>query len=787
MNSCVYTFRTGKRKDQQCGKPTANSFCDKHQQMLAQYTVQSLPGRTKIQQSSSDTLESFRAKLNELDIAPDNRAVIEKRLQYLSTLSKSSTEYHKNIAWLKHALNFPYNKSVEVPVSCETESITIDETTVAPQRITVGKDVANYINTVYDRLDDYIYGMKNVKEEILSFVCKRISNPDSSDHVLALQGSNGVGKCFALGTEILMFDGTTKVVEEVKIGDILMGDDNKPRTVLSLGRGEDQLYRIVHKSTGDSYTVNSDHILVLRPKRQGTVVDEGDNLVLKFTDSNTGKQRKVGVRCNGDRQVGMEQFNKSVSKEFLLRKAMGFIRGVESVPVQLTVKEYLKLPLHHRNNLVGYSMAVEYPQVDVSVDPYLAGLWYHMTALEGERSDTEGCCLYMNAVKTTLLSNNFNLEDEAFDVNDIPREYLVNVSTIRQQFLQGVFGLPREQPHDSNELKTVKLKSARVARQVKNLCNSVGWHCLCMPEFKDIVVGYDQVPEVEYKLTLTKIETAPSETLCSEVEVESVGWGRYYGFAIDGNERFLLGNCVVTHNTRLARGLSKALGVPFRTINLGSVSDVSYFTGHGFTYVESEPGRIVQILNETQCKNCIIYFDELDKIHRTEKGQAINGFLTHLIDPSQNKAFQDVYLAGLDLDVSQVFFVFSFNDETLIDATVRDRLKIIHIDDPTIDDKINIAEKFIIPEICQNVNFNVTLDRSIVKRIISSHDDTQGLRAIKRTLENIISKLNVVRMLDTENRKKLSYYKDRYMDIILNIIEENCSSISKFSSYAMYS
>lgn len=406
MSSCTHIFKTGKRKGKSCGKETDGaSYCARHTPI-----VSASPGQYL------DTLDVLQFKFLALDTTIENKSIIVKKLRYLETLASSSTEYQKNLNWLREALSFPYNKMIKMPVVMKSST---------------NKQVADYVTDVYQKLDDYIYGMQDVKEELMSFVCKRISNPDSNDHVLALHGSNGCGK------------------------------------------------------------------------------------------------------------------------------------------------------------------------------------------------------------------------------------------------------------------------------------------------------------------------------------------------------------------TRMAHGLAHALDLPIRTINLGSVNDVSYFTGHGFTYVDSCPGKIIQILNETQCKNCIIYFDELDKIHRTDKGQAIYAFLTHLIDPSQNTKFQDLYLSGLEFDVSKIFFVFSYNDEENIDKTVKDRLKILKIKDPSTDDKIQIAEKFIVPEICKNLNYDVQVTREVVDEIVQQDKNRSGLRGVKRVLEDVISKMNVIRLLDDSFKERMSYYNKSDTVMIQNIIKKHDMEDNRYEGMYM--
>jgi ATP-dependent Lon protease len=180
----------------------------------------------------------------------------------------------------------------------------------------------------------------------------------------------------------------------------------------------------------------------------------------------------------------------------------------------------------------------------------------------------------------------------------------------------------------------------------------------------------------------------------------------------------------------------------------------------------------------------IILFDELDKVHQTEKGQAIYGYLTHLIDSTQNSRYQDVYLSGLELDMSKVFFVFTFNNPEVIDATVKDRLKIVKVPEPTPEDKGNIAEQFILPELCENMNFPLSLDRGIIDAIVSQQREHGGLRGVKRVLEDILGKLNVSRMLTSDLRTGLTYYENSADAMIRKIMEKHETRGESLPMYA---
>ena len=108
-----------------------------------------------------------------------------------------------------------------------------------------------------------------------------------------------------------------------------------------------------------------------------------------------------------------------------------------------------------------------------------------------------------------------------------------------------------------------------------------------------------------------------------------------------GNVFAVYGPPGVGKTTIIKEGMSQALGLPFAFISLGGATDSSYLDGHGYTYEGSIPGKIVDLLKKSKCMNPIFYFDELDKVSDTRKGEEIANLLIHLTDPSQNNMFQD--------------------------------------------------------------------------------------------------------------------------------------------------
>merc|ERR1712065_37774 len=106
---------------------------------------------------------------------------------------------------------------------------------------------------------------------------------------------------------------------------------------------------------------------------------------------------------------------------------------------------------------------------------------------------------------------------------------------------------------------------------------------------------------------------------------------------------------------------------------------------------------------DTKCMNPIIFIDEIDKVSRTESGKEIISILTHLIDPTQNDVIQDKYFSGVDLDLSKVLFVFSYNDVEIMDKILLDRIHRIKFDNLKMEEKLVICNKHILPELCERV------------------------------------------------------------------------------------
>jgi endopeptidase La len=210
---------------------------------------------------------------------------------------------------------------------------------------------------------------------------------------------------------------------------------------------------------------------------------------------------------------------------------------------------------------------------------------------------------------------------------------------------------------------------------------------------------------------------------------------------------------------------------PFAFIAIGGSSHGSDLNGHNYTYVGSTWGKIVDILMETKCMNPIIFIDELDKVSQTPYGKEIIGILTHLVDTTQNDAFQDKYFSGIDIDLSKVLFIFSYNDPSLIDKILLDRIHRITFDPLTLEDKLVITKKYLLPELYKKFNLegHVEFSDEVVEFLIDSYTSESGVRKLKETLFEIISEINLdvlngmtdVPVILTPEIIRSKYLKDR--------------------------
>ena len=204
--------------------------------------------------------------------------------------------------------------------------------------------------------------------------------------------------------------------------------------------------------------------------------------------------------------------------------------------------------------------------------------------------------------------------------------------------------------------------------------------------------------------------------------------------------------------TLVKEGISKILGREFIFIALGGATDSSFLEGHSYTYEGSTWGKIIDAIMQCKTMNPIIYFDELDKVSDTPRGEEIIGILTHLTDTSQNDKFHDKYFNEVEFDLSKCLFIFSYNDPERVNPILRDRMYTIKTNGYTNSQKVTIAEQHLIPKLMPQVGFKpeeVTIANETISYITREYtnEEEKGVRSLKRRLEIIFTKLNLYRLL----------------------------------------
>ena len=221
-----------------------------------------------------------------------------------------------------------------------------------------------------------------------------------------------------------------------------------------------------------------------------------------------------------------------------------------------------------------------------------------------------------------------------------------------------------------------------------------------------------------------------------------------------GLSLLLVGPPGIGKTSLIKNGIAKALDWPFQFISLGGDSDATTYTGHQLVYEGSHAGKIVNSLAAAKSMSMILMFDELDKISATPKGEEVQNLLVHMTDSVQNCDFEDKYLSGIPLDLSRTMFIFSGNDITKIDKVLLDRMVVIHLEGYEKKEKTEIAEKYLLPTALKDVSLTekVNISKEVIEYIITEYAGSEpGVRELKRCLEQVAQKINMLRMFNTKD------------------------------------
>jgi len=428
---------------------------------------------------------------------------------------------------------------------------------------------------------EFVKPLRDYQDKIVDVYMKYVETPickvpEINDSEIAAKGNGGIlevpcgrGKCLGKDTEILMYDGTIKLVQDIRVGDVLMGDDSNPRNVLSLARGRETMYKVNCKK-GNGYIVNKSHILSLK--------------------TSTKLNKKTPKNC----------------------------------VIDMSVLEYLDLPKYYHGKggpLLGYRVPITFQEKDVEIDPYLLGYWLGDGSSKGTLISTqestvikyiadcftpfcvsnaenaspfslktsrligvldEKWCkekhksLYLkytgqqydyrinttNKNKKNILMD-FLRKNNLINNKHIPHDYKCNSKKIQLELLAGLID---SDGHYHDNCYQITQKNERLLDDIVYIARSLGFSAFktkvnktCTNSKNGPVVG------VYYTTNIfgSGLENIPvkcirkkghcrkliRDNLKYRISLEKLKKDDYYGFEIDGNHRFVLGDFTVTHNT----------------------------------------------------------------------------------------------------------------------------------------------------------------------------------------------------------------------------------------------
>lgn len=387
----------------------------------------------------------------------------------------------------------------------------------------------------------------------------------------------GFGGCHAKGTKVIMSDGSFKNVEDVKIGDSLMGDDSTPRNVKQLFRGNDNMYKITNFNN-EEYIVNNNHRLALKAICKTNILSKDDDLYKV-----EWHELINGVPVYKSKHFIIKDYN---SREKAYWMAMNFKLENEKNPklinegdvIPVKVEDYIKIIEPIRKMYMGFKTGIEYNKLDVDISPYLLGYWLgnsehttsriKITDVEIVKEISQIVNEYNLKVKKIegtelydIINESGNIESNKFKtflnknnlINDkhIPNIYLVNDRTTRLQLLAGLI--------DSSECKITEnyeiiQKTKILSDNIVDLCRSLGFGCTVnklINETYCITISGDKLNEIPISMNKKNIlrNEKVTDPLLSHIKVDYIGKGDYYGFEVDKNHRYIMRDYTVTYNS----------------------------------------------------------------------------------------------------------------------------------------------------------------------------------------------------------------------------------------------
>ncbi len=191
--------------------------------------------------------------------------------------------------------------------------------------------------------------------------------------------------------------------------------------------------------------------------------------------------------------------------------------------------------------------------------------------------------------------------------------------------------------------------------------------------------------------------------------------------------------------TSLGKSIAEAIGRKYVRMSLGGLHDEAEIRGHRKTYIGAMPGKLINNLKKAGTSNPVFVLDEIDKIGKSGHGDPSSALL-EVLDPEQNDTFQDNFVE-IEYDLSKVLFIATANDLSTIQPALRDRMEIIPINGYTIEEKVQIAKKHLIPKLVKDHGIkasDIKINQKLLEKVIMSYTNESGVRGLEKKIAKLI-------------------------------------------------
>ena len=345
---------------------------------------------------------------------------------------------------------------------------------------------------------------------------------------------------------------------------------------------------------------------------------------------------------------------------------------------------------------------------------------------------------YFKKQKKQMKDTIINIENELYDFSnkndDIPMRFKVLLSNNSIQNKKIILDKIKEMQEDTDD-------NSKLVNYVNTLCNiPFGiYHKIDYDDKNKTISDYLNNVKKEFDDKIYGHTETKEQIL--RILAQFISNPNANGYVIG-----IHGSMGVGKTKLIKDGIAKVLNFPFAFIPLGGVNDSSYLKGFSYTYYGSRHGKILEEIIKAKVMNPIFFFDELDKVSKTEYGAEIINTLIHLTDSTQNSSYTDKFFENIELDLSKSLMFFTFNNIDEINPILRDRMIIIKANSYSLNDKIKLSRDYLIKEISKSYNFNdsdIKFDDKTIEYLINKTTNEDGVRNLQRNINNIYSYINL--------------------------------------------